>query len=74
MEKKLEKALEIIEDLDWETVECGTYTVDDDIFIWFKNMKQSIHKKLVTKLMRNMWIFSTLSKVRNAWNLQMPQS
>ena len=32
MEKKLEKALEIIEDLDWETVECGTYTVDDDIF------------------------------------------
>ena len=32
MEKKLERALEIIEDLDWETVECGTYTVDDDIF------------------------------------------
>ena len=32
MEKKLEKALGIIEDLDWETVECGTYTVDDDIF------------------------------------------
>lgn len=32
MEKKLEKALEIIENLDWETVECGTYTVDDDIF------------------------------------------
>lgn len=32
MEKKLERALEIIEDLDWEIVECGSYTVDDDIF------------------------------------------
>ena len=32
MEKKLERALEIIEDLDWDAVECGTYTVDDDIY------------------------------------------
>lgn len=32
MEKKLERALEIIEDLDWETVECGNYVVDDDIY------------------------------------------
>ena len=32
MEKKLEKALEIIEELDWESVECGTYPVDDDIY------------------------------------------
>ena len=32
MEKKLEKALEIIEELDWEKVACGTYTVDDDIY------------------------------------------
>ena len=32
MEKKLEKALEIIEGLDWETLEPGTYPVDDDIY------------------------------------------
>ncbi len=32
MEKKLERALEIIEDLDWETVECGKYVVDDELF------------------------------------------
>lgn len=32
MEKKMEKALEIIESLDWETVECGNYVVDDDIY------------------------------------------
>lgn len=32
MEKKLERALEIIEDLDWETIECGNYVVDDDIY------------------------------------------
>lgn len=32
MEKKLERALEIIEGLDWETVECGTYVVDDELY------------------------------------------
>lgn len=32
MEKKLERALEIIEDLDWETVECGRYDVDDELY------------------------------------------
>ena len=32
MEKKLVRALEIIEELDWDTVECGKYVVDDDIF------------------------------------------
>lgn len=32
MEKKIERALSIIESLDWEKVECGTYVVDDDIY------------------------------------------
>jgi YhcH/YjgK/YiaL family protein len=32
MEAKIVKALEIIEALDWDTVECGKYVVDDDIF------------------------------------------
>lgn len=32
MEQKLEKALEIIEGLDWETVECGRYDVDDEMY------------------------------------------
>lgn len=32
MEKKIEKVLEIIEDLDFDTVECGKYVVDDDIY------------------------------------------
>jgi YhcH/YjgK/YiaL family protein len=32
MEKKMERALEIIEELDLETVECGKYVVDDDIY------------------------------------------
>ena len=32
MEKKLERALEIMENLDWDTVECGRYEVDDDIY------------------------------------------
>lgn len=32
MEQKLAKALEIIEALDWETVECGRYEVDDEMY------------------------------------------
>ena len=32
MEQKLARALEIIEDLDWETVECGRYDVDDELY------------------------------------------
>ena len=32
MEQKLARALEIIEDLDWETVECGRYGVDDELY------------------------------------------
>ena len=32
MEKKMERVLEIIEELDLETVECGKYVVDDDIY------------------------------------------
>ena len=32
MERKLARALEIIEDLDWETVECGRYDVDDELY------------------------------------------
>ena len=32
LEKKIERALEIIESLDWDTVECGKYEVDDDIY------------------------------------------
>lgn len=32
MEKKLERALEIIEGLDWDIIEPGRYEVDDDIF------------------------------------------
>ena len=32
MEQKLARALEIIEDLDWETVESGRYDVDDELY------------------------------------------
>ena len=32
MEQKLARALEIIEDLDWETVECGRYDVDEELY------------------------------------------
>lgn len=32
MEHKLARALEIIEDLDWETVACGRYDVDDELY------------------------------------------
>lgn len=32
MEQKLARALEIIEELDWETVECGRYDVDDELY------------------------------------------
>ena len=32
MEQKLARALEIIEDLDWETVESGRYDVDDEMY------------------------------------------
>ena len=32
MEQKLARALELIEDLDWETVECGRYDVDDELY------------------------------------------
>lgn len=32
MEQKLARALEIIEGLDWETVECGRYDVDDELY------------------------------------------
>jgi len=32
MEQKLARALEIIGDLDWETVECGRYDVDDELY------------------------------------------
>ena len=32
MEQKLARALEIIEDLDWETVACGRYDVDDELY------------------------------------------
>lgn len=32
MEQKLARALEIIEGLDWETVECGTYNVDEELY------------------------------------------
>lgn len=32
MEQKLARALEIIEALDWETVECGRYDVDDELY------------------------------------------
>ena len=32
MEQKLARALEIIEDLDWETVECGRYDVDGELY------------------------------------------
>ena len=32
MEQKIVKALEIIEGLDWETVECGRYDVDDELY------------------------------------------
>jgi len=32
MEQKLARALEVIEDLDWETVECGRYDVDDELY------------------------------------------
>lgn len=31
MEQKLARALEIIEDLDWETVACGRYDVDEEL-------------------------------------------
>ncbi len=32
MEQKLARALELIEDLDWETVECGRYDVDKELY------------------------------------------
>ena len=32
MEAKIVRAVEIIEALDWDTVECGKYIVDEDIF------------------------------------------
>ena len=32
MEKRLVEALEIIEELDWDTVECGKYIVDDGMY------------------------------------------
>ena len=32
MEQKLARALEIIEELDWDTVECGRYDVDDELY------------------------------------------
>lgn len=32
MEQKLARALEIIEGLDWDTVECGRYDVDDELY------------------------------------------
>lgn len=32
VEQKLARALEIIEGLDWETVECGRYDVDDELY------------------------------------------
>ena len=32
MEQKLARALEIIEGLDWDTVECGRYEVDGELY------------------------------------------
>lgn len=32
MEQKIARALEIIEGLDWDTVECGRYDVDDELY------------------------------------------
>ena len=55
MEQKLARALEIIEDLDWETVECGRYDVDDELYYMvqeyetspFSEKKFEIHKEYI---------------------------
>lgn len=54
MEKKLERALEIMENLDWDTVECGRYEVDDDIYYMVQEYETNIHMRLVMKRMKNM--------------------